>query len=131
MADKPYFDERVRGKIRAEIVLDQNKKPVSLPGANLNHYKLRLYVETNNPAVQSVTYKLDPTYYDPVRESTDPSKQFLIELTTYGDYPVTVDAQVGGEIVRKVVPLSQLLQETYENSTDPEILNVLNEIRSH
>lgn len=131
MPDKPYFDQRVQGKIRAEIVLDQNRKPVSLPGDNLKHYKLRLYLETNNPAVQSVTYKLDPTYYDPVRESTDASDRFLIELTTYGDYPVTVDAHVEGEIVRTVVPLSQLLQETYENTTDPEILNALNEIKSH
>ena len=131
MADKAYFDRRVQGKIRAEIALDQNKKPVSLPGKTLNHYKVRLYLETNNPAVQSVTYKLDPTYYDPVRESNDSSQQFLIELTTYGDYPVTVDAQVDGEIVRKVVPLSQLLEETYENSTDPDILNALNAIKSH
>jgi hypothetical protein len=123
-----YFEEKVRGRVRAEMILDENNDPVSVKSPSHDHYKVRLFLETNNPDIQSVTYKLDPTYYDPVRESSNLAEQFGIELTTYGDYPVTVDAQVGNEIVRNVVPLSKLLKETYEHSKSPEIQVALNKI---
>ncbi len=131
MSDKTSFEKRVQGDVHAEIVLDENENPVTLPGKKFNHYKVRLYLETQNPEVQSVTYRLDPTYYDPVRESTDVDGKFNVELTTYGDYPVTVDAQIGGEIVRKVVPLFKLLQEEYGASASPEIKSALEEIKAH
>jgi transcription initiation factor IIF auxiliary subunit len=131
MADESYFDQKVRGNVRAKFVLDENDNPVAVRGKRLDHYKVRLYLETENPAVESVTYKLDPTYNDPVRESSDPSKQFGIELTTYGDYPVTVDAQVGGEIAREVVPLSKLLEDSHQESESPAIKVALEDIAAH
>ena len=131
MSDKSYFDQRVGGQVRAEIVLDENGKPISSQGTSRTHYKINLYLDTPNPDVQAVTYKLDPTYYDPVRESTDASAKFRIELTTYGDYPVTVDAQVGTEIVRKVVGLSELLGLTYGAEASPAVQAALENIKKN
>src|SRR6185295_7516279 len=93
----PYFDEKVKGRVRAEIVLDENQNPGYLKGKSLNHYKVRIYTQTQNPDVGGVTYRLDSSYYDPVRESLNANRDFEIFLTTYGDYPITVDAQVGSE----------------------------------
>lgn len=131
MVTEPYFDQKVKGAIRAKLVLNDKDDPVALPGKSHTHYKVRLSLETENPAVENVTYKLDPTYYDPVRESSDAKDHFGIELTTYGDYPVTVDAQVGSEIVRKVVPLSELLEETHQESTSEKVRSALAEIAAH
>lgn len=42
-----------------------------------------------------------------------------------------VDAQVGGEIVRKAVPLSELLQQTYGDSPGTAIEDALSEIKAN
>jgi hypothetical protein len=131
MADESYFDRKVRGAVRAEMILDEKNEPVRIKGDSLDHYKVRLFLDTQNPEVESVTYNLDPTYYDPVRESRDPDSQFSIELTTYGDYPVTVDAQVGNEIVREVKPLAELLEQTHQETASPEIESALKYIAAH
>jgi pYEATS domain-containing protein involved in immunity len=131
MGEESYFDQKVGGSVRAEMVLDEKNEPVQIKGDSLNHYRIRLFLDTPNPDVESVTYNLDPTYYDPVRESTDRDSQFGVEITTYGDYPVTVDAQVRGEIVREVVPLAKLLKQAYEDSTTPEISSALSYIAKH
>ena|ERR671918_2774141 len=126
---KTYFEEKVAGRLRAELLGGEN--PSTQKGDKLTHYGVRLYLQTENPDVQRVIYKLDPTYYDPVRESGDAEDNFGVSLTTYGDYPVTVEAQVGGEIVRRTASLSELLHETHGESNNPKIVRALQEIESH
>jgi len=130
-SDNPYFDEKVNGRVRAELVLDENGSPEFHIGRSLKHYKVTLFLETENAEVQRVIYKLDPTYNNPVRESSDASTRFQVVLTTYGDYRVTIDVQVGDEIVREVIPLSKLLSETHEESSNVGIQAALEEIKTH
>ncbi|SOD03737.1 hypothetical protein SAMN05216486_11718 [bacterium JGI 053] len=129
MNKPPYFQERVQGRVRAELV--GGDEPETQTGGRLKHYKVRLFVDTQNPEVQNVTYKLDPTYYDPVRESRDADRNFEVSLSTYGDYPVTVEAQVGGEIVRYTAPLLALLRESHGNTTSEAIRAALEDIAKH
>ena len=127
----PYFDEKVRGRVRAELILDKDGNPEFLEGNTLNHYKIRLYLQTQNPDVQRVIYRLDPTYYDPVRDSNDASRKFELSLTTYGDYQITIDVQVKGEIVREVFRLSTLLNEIHGQSENNKIQAALEAIEAH
>jgi hypothetical protein len=129
MPSNPYFDGKVKGRIRAEFV--GGDEPIAQLGERLNHYQVRVFLETQNPDIERVTYKLDPTYYDPVRESVDRSRNYEVSLTTYGDYPVTVEVQVGSEIVRQTTPLLELLQETHRQSHSPRIQDALREIATH
>lgn len=123
-----FFDERVHGHISAELELDENGKPISIRVGRLNLYKIRLRVITENPMVRRVVYHLDPTCYDPVRESDDRHNGFPIETTTYGDLSLLIDVQVGVEIVRRQAMVSQLLKETYKESSNALITEAIEEI---
>jgi transcription initiation factor IIF auxiliary subunit len=127
---KPNFDD-IQGRVRAEFILDKDNNPEFIKGQARRHYKMKLIMETQNPDVQQVIYKLDPTYYDPIRESSDGNNNFEVELTSYGDYPVTVDAYVGSETVRKVVPLSDLLSETHGEAGNANIKEAIEEIKKY
>jgi transcription initiation factor IIF auxiliary subunit len=127
----PIFKGKVKAKVRAELVLDKNNKPVFVPVGSLRHYKVKLHLDTKNPEVERVVYRLDPTYFDPVREASDPENGFEIETTTYGDYPFVVDVQLGDETIRQELYLSDLLEEAYAKVKSSEIKRALKEIEDN
>ena len=127
MSSDKNFETRVKGKVCAELVAPE---PLAA-GSSLRHYKIRLFLETSNPQVERVIYKLDPTYYDPVRESLDASNKFAVETTTYGDYPVVVEAQVGGQLIRTRAQLTELLRERHADTQDHMIADALSYIAEH
>jgi transcription initiation factor IIF auxiliary subunit len=125
------FAEKVKAKIRAELVLDAKKKPLFISEGSLRHYKVKLRLETENPKVERVIYRLDPTYYDSVREATDKENGFEIETATYGDYPLVVDVQIGDETIRQEVVLSDLLMNEYGKEKSGDIKKALKDIEEH
>lgn len=127
----PFFEKKINAKIEAELVLDESRQPIAIPVEGMKNYKIRLRVETKDPKIERVVYRLDPTYYDPVRETEDSTNNFEIETTTYGDYPVVVDVQVGNEIVRQEVLLSELLKESYLGGADEKIDDAIKDIEAN
>lgn len=127
----PSFSKKARGKISAELMLDKSDKPIFVPTGSTKHYKIKLKFETDDPKVERVIYRLDQSYYDPIREGIEPEKDFEVETTTYGDYDFVVDVQVGNELVRQEVSLSDLLKEQYRKTRDKGILKAIKEIEKH
>jgi transcription initiation factor IIF auxiliary subunit len=128
---KSYNDEKLKVKVRAELILDSNKEPVSSRRSSLKHYEIRLFLEGKNPNINQVVYKLDPSYYDPIRETSDEKNNFAIETTTYGDYYVTVDVQVGSEVVRQEILLSDLLKQSYTEKENAAIDQAIKDIEQN
>jgi hypothetical protein len=119
------------GKIAARFKLDKDGKPRYLISGGLKNYLIDLYVESASPDLGSVTYKLDNSYYDPIRESDNRDNSFMEEITSYGDYPVLVEAQLGRRLVAEKINLSSLLEEGHKGAQDkPEILAAINDIKS-
>lgn len=126
-----FFANKLDGHISAELVLDADSKPISIKTDKLDNYKIKFNVVTSNPEVKRVVYHLDPSYYDPVREARDKKNDFEIETTTYGDYSILVDVQVGSENVRQQIKVSDLLKETYKESLTEAIAKAIKAIEEH
>ncbi len=65
---------------------------------------------------------------DSVIRSSVAEKKFEIETTTYGDYEFIVDVQVGDEVVRQEVLLSDLLKEAHAKMINSMVEKALKEI---
>jgi len=126
-----FFKDKTGGNIRAEFVLNERSEPEVSRVGGLNHYKIRLKFESDNSEVEKVVYRLDPTYYDPIRESRKKEKDFELTTTTYGDYPLLIDVQVRDEMVRQEANLLDLLRETYSGSGSPPIRKALQDIEEN
>ena len=61
--------------------------------------------------MESVVYNLHATYDDPVVEADDPNESFTVEITSYGDFDIRVEAQAGSRVYVQRAALSDLLKE--------------------
>lgn len=125
--------ENIGGKVAARFRLDEQGNPTFLaePSGKKNYF-IDLYLESENPDLANVTYKLDSSYYDPIRESADKATAFKEEITSYGDYPVVVEAQVGRHLLAEKIKLSSLLEVGHKESRDkPEIFDAINTIKKY
>ena len=128
---KDYFSDKVRGNVRAALVLDDKGEPVYIESGGRRHYKIKLSLQTDNPDVRRVVYKLDPTYYDSIRESNDLKQNFGVETTTYGDYGFVVDVTVGSGVARQTFVLSDLLGETHQKDKKATVAEALSTIKDN
>jgi hypothetical protein len=126
-----YFRDKVKGKIQAQFVLDSADHPEFTQTGSRKHYRVRLQLLTENAEARMVVYKLHPSYYDPLRESTDRKNNFAVEITTYGDYDFSVEVIVGTEVARQVLKLSTLLDEFHQPVKNQAIQQALEDIRSN
>lgn len=127
-----YFQQVVDGHVTAQFVLDEKQHPIFTQRGGFKHYRILLRTVTNNPAIKRVVYKLDQSYYDPIREATDPGNNFEIEISSYGDYyfNVVVHAQ-DGIIARQGLLLSEVLSETQQPAQNPQITQALMDINNN
>jgi hypothetical protein len=114
-------------KIRAEFVVVDGKPK----GRSTGNYEIRLCVEGAPPDTHAVTYRLDPSYYDPIRESRDRRSNFGEEITSYGDYPVHAKVRTSDHAIVTSRNLYDALRETYGDSADPDIQQALEAIRDN
>jgi transcription initiation factor IIF auxiliary subunit len=128
----PNFSEAVEGNIAAELVLDNNGDPIFKETGSKTHYSVKLRLVSNKMgSVKLVIYRLDPSYYNSVREAKDPTRSFEVELQTYGDYSFAVEVYLSGAVARQTFILSRLLQETHGGSVNPQIQKALRDIVSN
>jgi hypothetical protein len=118
-------------RILARFV-EENGAPKYDETADRRHYHIEIFGEALPPDTYAVTYMLDPTYFDPVRESENREQGFKEEVTSYGDYPFTA------KIWRKPVPeflkasLQDALRAYYrERPATPAVNEALAWIAAH
>jgi len=116
--------------IRATFELDENGRPVVIQRGDLKHYRIRLHLENAPDDAYAVTYLLDETYYNPVRESRDSATGFAEEFTSYGDFTVQAKVRSKEGVVPVAAPLSAALEAGYGTSVSPEIEQALKDIRA-
>ena len=106
--------------LAAEFVLDAEGKPkFAIEDSRGRHWQIVLKLVNVPTDVASVTYKLDESYWDPLREVVRPrtSGPVLFEqpITSFGDYKVK--ASVSGSPLagqRHEGQLSKLLEDSLE-----------------
>lgn len=82
-------------RLVAEFVLDAEGKPRFSETGDARHYQIMLKLLGAPTEVQSVTYKLHESYWDPLREVfRDKRPDFSEPITSFGDYRVV--ASVSG-----------------------------------
>jgi len=113
-------------KVRARFVLDQDGKP---KGRSTGNYEIELYVEGAPEGTHAVTYHLDESYYDPVREARDPEKNFAESITSCGDFSIKVKIRTRDGAILAVRSLYDSLAETHDGSRDPDVIAAIEAIR--
>lgn len=124
-----------KSKLRCEFDLDDQGLPRFTEGKTLKsgealkHYHIKLFLEDAPDDAYSVTYELDPTYYEPVREVfKGEAPDFALKTTTYGDFDVKANVRIKGFKDAVHVDVAEALSETYSDSTTPEIQGAIQEI---
>ena len=118
-------------KLVAKFILDQEGKPKIIERNGKRHYYLHLGVEAPPPGTYAVTYKLDESYYNPIRESRDIDKNFSEELTSFGDYQIQADIRTKERVEPILANLSQALYRSYQEELTPDIEAAIQDIEKH
>src|SRR5262245_6356491 len=108
-------------EVKARFRLDANGLPESITttkkGKTLPAYRIALIVRpsTTTVPIQNVTFFLDPSYYDSVREARKQEDgSFEVEITSYGDYTLVAQVQSDGLMRAETAKLSDLLKRGHE-----------------
>ena len=115
-------------KVNARFKLDTDGKPTFETAGGKRHYHIELFTEPDATPVKAVTYVLDPSYYDWKREVEDASDNFREDITSYGDYNITVQARGPAGIIVAKSPLSELLKKSHSTAENPYIAQALKDI---
>ncbi len=116
-------------EIKAMFELDDQGEPVVIERGNNKHYKINLSLEDYPEDTYAVTYTLDDSYYEPVREVRQKENKFKESLTSYGDYIVQAKVRTREGVINTSVPLSSALAKGHEIGLSPKIETALLEIR--
>lgn len=115
-------------QIKAEFVLDDEGKPI---GRKSGNYRIKLRVIDTPKDAYKVTYQLDSSYYDPVREVLNSTTDFAEELTSYGNYVVLAKVRLADHTISTSRDLFEALRETHSTSPDDAIQHALKAIEKN
>jgi hypothetical protein len=117
-------------KIVAEFITDSRGAPQYVEGPSRKHYRIRLSLRDAPPDVSRVTYKLDESYRQPLREVPIGVPHFQEEITSFGDYTVTamLRRRAGTELVTN--SLTAALHETYRSNLTPSVREAIDRLQS-
>lgn len=119
-----------KSNLIAKFALDSDGKPRFIERGGLKHYMIRLGVEGAPEDAYAVTYKLDPSYYDSLREVRKAEDNFQEELTSYGDYVVQADVRSKERVEAIATNLSQALHRGHQEASTPEIESAIKDIEN-
>ncbi len=117
--------------IKAVFELDEKGQPLFVKGADHKHYRIRLHVENVPEDTYAVTYLLDESYYNPVREARDRAAGFTEELTSYGDYDLQAKIRSREGTAAVTTKLSAALEAGHADEVSPQIESALKDIRGN
>jgi hypothetical protein len=130
------FARKVGGVPQARFRLDPEGQPLFEPDEeepDLRHYKIELSLATPRAAeIDGVTYTLDKeTYWDPVAASIDRKNNFAVRVSSYGDFEVSVEVQLGPKAYEERALLSDLLEAGHQGDPSPAIREAIARIKAH
>jgi len=114
--------------LKAAFVLDAQGKP---GGRTAGNYKIKLSIDGCPSDAYAVTYRLDPTYYDPVREALNQADRFSEEITSYGNYVITAKIRTKSYPLEIRRSLYDALMETYRDASEPSVIAALTDIKDN
>ena len=124
MEDKP--------KLRAAFIVDASSKPKRFEVGDLNHYGIELFVENAPDGTDAVTYTLDDSYYEPIREVRRAGRQFSEPITSFGDFKVRAELRTKEGTIAIGEKLSTLLKRSIADSPEAAPLRkALADIEEH
>ena len=116
--------------IEAELLFDANGKPEFVQRGR-KHYRINLKTKNAPQDTYAVTYLLDESYQDPVREVRDRDSHFQLQTTSFGDYKVSAQVRRPTGISVVTVGLADALLEKYGDSLEPAVQEALRDIREN
>lgn len=118
-----------RPALKATFVTNEKGEPEFIESNGVKHYKIKLALDEVPEDAYAVTYELDDSYYDPIRENHDPSSGFTEELTSYGDYNVNVKvrSRMGTRMMRS--SLAEALEFGYRDQPSAAVRSAIEVIR--
>lgn len=120
-----------RPTIRASFELDASGRPAAVERHHLKHYHIKLHVDDYPPDTYAVTYVLDDSYYEAVREVRDRDAHFEERMTSYGDYTVQAKIRTRNGTTTVAVPLSTALAQSHGDAPNPAVAEALRDIAEH
>jgi hypothetical protein len=126
------FTEQVGGALNAQFQLDANKVPTRGEEDGTTFYFIRLNVIVpSGTDIDSVTYILDPSYWEPERESTERANNFAEDITSYGDFLVRVEVKKRSNRITQQALLSEMLEAGHPAPRSAAIDDALDYIRNN
>ena len=116
-------------EIKVELVRDDKGRLLGIKEIDVIHYYIRLYINEPDNDIIKVVYELDPTYFNSKIEIKADIKNFLTEITSYGDYDIKVNIYYKDNIDIVSINLYKALEKTYQNDNSPEIKQALEQIK--
>lgn len=116
-------------EIKVELVRDDKGRLLGIKEIDVIHYYIRLYINEPDNDIIKVVYELDPTYFNSKIEIKADIKNFLTEITSYGDYDIKVNIYYKDSIDIVSINLYKALEKTYQNDNSPEIKQALEQIK--
>lgn len=117
--------------IIATFVTDKDGNPEAIEQGGKKHYRIRVEIQNAPKDTYAVTYRLDDSYYEPIRESRASTLKFIEDLTSYGNFEVKADVRTKQRVAPVSVDLSQALKRGHGLKLTPEIEAALRDIESN
>jgi len=116
-------------QIVASFVMNEAGEPKREAAGNVSAYWISITIRGAPSDTYSVTYKLDPTYYDPIVEVTTKHNEFNLEFTSYGDYAIGAIVRTRSFTYTVSRRLYEALKETHGQDLRRTVLEALEGIR--
>lgn len=126
--------EKINLNVVAEFELDKQGKPAFIESNGLKHYKIKLHTnQIDTSKVDTVVYKLHPTYYDNERvvvaKPSVKQYEFPESITSYGDFKIAVSGSgIAGDVLTSK-KLSDALAEAYKSVENTYVQVAIDEIK--
>lgn len=118
-------------RIVARFLLDTKGLPEVVKRPDVNHYRIKIFIEAPPADTYAVTYQLHESYYDPVRESRDATTGFAEETTSYGDFTIQAQVRTRSRVEVTAAELSTALAFGHKDDMSADISRALEEIRAN
>lgn len=113
-------------KLSARFELDKEGRPQFIESDGKRHFKINIDLEDAPAEIVSATYRLDSSFWDPVREVfRGEGGSFRESITSYGDFDVVASisgSSIAGDSMR--TQLSDALQQTYRKNPSGDSLSI-------
>lgn len=127
------FARNVKAELRARFRPDSQGIPLHVADEEgLLHYTIELSLYSPSAReIDSVIYRLDDTYADPIAASNDRDNDFTEVISSYGDFEIDFSVQMGRHEYKQRAWLSSLLEEGHEGEDSPSIRDAIKYIQKH